>query len=172
MAAAPVAASIPCGSLILPTACVREEGTTSEYVPTTFPAVADFSVMSALARVASTMDIQVFTGINRTHDAYYGSGISRERWTHSFESCDVPLPTQPILSSEMECSALYLLAALRGVKAGAVLSVNADPEALCVQKQSNVIPAMKSNKVTADYAEEYSIELVLQSLPDLKMLIE
>jgi len=56
---------------------------------------------------------QYFTGANRTHDAFYES-------TENF----VKLAGQELVSSEMECSAVFLVAKLRGLRAGAILVVN------------------------------------------------
>ena len=39
---------IPAGSFIIPTACVRDEGTTLEYIPQGFPAVANLALVNAL----------------------------------------------------------------------------------------------------------------------------
>ena len=77
---------------------------------------------------------------------------------------------QPNLSSEMECSAFYIIASLRGAKAGAVLAVNADPELLFGDDQS--VPTMIADKPEAAASEERSIELVLNALPMLHQLIK
>ncbi len=119
-------ANIPLGSLVVPTACVRDEGTTAEYIPSGFPAVADYRVVNALASARTATD-RIFVGINRTHDAFYSPLTSITKWgsyllDERYANCDTP-----ILSSDMETSILYVVASLRGVAAGAVLAVNADP---------------------------------------------
>lgn len=164
-------ADVPCGSLVIPIACVREDGTTAEYLPPSFPAIADVDVVTILRAVSGELAYPSMVGINRTHDAYYGSSKGRERWAQAFESVRVDMARQPIMSSEMECAALFLIASLRGVRAGAVLAVNAPPEPLQTTEIINYTPAMKSDDATAEDAETRSIELVLNALPRLTALI-
>ena len=123
-------ADIPAGSLIIPTASIRDEGTTMEYIPQGFPAVADINIVNALTQAAQNESANYFVGINRTHDAFYstqetitkwGAYMLNERWKNS---------DTPILSSEMESAALFVVASLRNVKAGAIFAVNANPEPL------------------------------------------
>src|SRR3989344_4030348 len=42
--------NIPNGSFIIPSASIRDEGTTIEYIPQSFPAVADIDVIMALKK--------------------------------------------------------------------------------------------------------------------------
>lgn len=121
---------IQAGSLIIPTASVRDEGTTKEYILPEFPAVADFDVVSALRQAARDNNIPSFVGINRTHDSFYGASDSIKKWGSYFSDPRFRTNETPILSSEMEASALFVIASLRGVKAGAVLAVDASPESL------------------------------------------
>jgi uridine phosphorylase len=162
---------IPCGNLIIPSACIREEGTTIEYLPPSFPAVADIDVVAALRSVANEKAYPAVVGINRTHDAYYGSSKSRERWAQALQSARVDMHNQPIVSSEMECAALFLLASLRGIRSGAVLGVNAPPEPLWMTENANYTPVMSSGDGPAHDAEARSINLVLEALPRLTALL-
>ncbi len=121
---------IQAGSLIIPTASIRDEGTTKEYILPEFPAVADFDVVSALRQAARDTNIPSFVGINRTHDSFYGASESIKKWGSYFSDPRFKTNETPILSSEMEASALFVIASLRGVKAGAILAVDASPEPL------------------------------------------
>ncbi len=121
---------IPLGSAVIPTACVRDEGTTDEYIPKGFPAVADFEIVSALQKSAERNSTRAFTGINRTHDAFYGSQEAILKWGRYLDEEQWKEFDTPILSSDMETATLYVLASLYGVKAGCILAVNADPEPL------------------------------------------
>jgi len=144
---------IPAGSLIIPTACIRDEGTTREYIDPEFPAVADFEVVNALKKSAINNKAKVCIGINRSHDAFYGSQRSITRWGSYLADERFKNIEPPILSSEMECAALYVIASLRNVQAGAVLAVNADPEPL--RKRI----AGFTQKVVAEISEEKSKEI-------------
>ncbi len=124
--------NIPNGSLVIATASIRDEGTTHEYIPEGFPAVADFTVVSAIAKAATERNIPYFIGINRTHDAFYGSQDAITKWGRYLldERWRERGVDTPILSSEMESAALFVIASLCNVKAGAVFAVNAEPESL------------------------------------------
>ena len=156
---------IPPGSLIIPTSSIRDEGTTMEYIPIGFPAVADFEVTESLARSAQKQKSKYFLGVNRTHDAFYGSQEAITKWgvyllEERWKNCDTP-----ILSSDMETSALFVIATLRGVRAGAVLAVNAEPEdlksRLCGNKQKVITES--SQKITEQTVNR-AIQTVLKGL--------
>jgi len=118
------------GSIIIPIACIREEGTTKEYIPTEFPAVADYRIVSTLINAARKNTYQYFAGINRTHDAFYGATSNIKRWGSPYLEDRMKDWSYPLISSEMESSVLFIIALMRGVRAGAVLAVNANPEPL------------------------------------------
>lgn len=148
------------GSLIIPTACVRGEGTTREYIGLSFPAVADFTVASSLIEAAKKRDLSYYVGINRTHDAFYGNVDDKQNWRKRFKNLNIK--NSPILSSDMETSVLYVLASLRGVKAGAILAVNANPEPLLSKNIEN--PVIESNKVISRKVVGKMINVALDSL--------
>lgn len=121
---------IKAGSIIIPTASIREEGTTKEYLPSEFPAVADYVVVDALVKSAKQLKYNYFVGINRTHDAFYGQSANIKKWGSIYLNKRMKNWKYPLISSEMECAPLFLIGTLRGVKTGAVLAVNANPEPL------------------------------------------
>lgn len=121
---------IKAGSIIIPTASIREEGTTREYLPPEFPAVADIKVVQTLTDCAKKLGFSYYVGINRTHDAFYGQSKNIKQWGSIYMNSRMRNWKYPLLSSEMECSPLFLIGLLRGVKTGAVLAVNANPEPL------------------------------------------
>ncbi len=112
------------GNLIVPFAAVRAEGTTKEYVPPEFPAVADPGVFQAIEASAKASGVPYFTGINRTHDAFYEHIQNMLRWGDVYQDKRMRSWPMPLVSSEMECSTVFLVAMLRGLRAGCVLSVN------------------------------------------------
>lgn len=118
------------GSIIIPTAAIREEGTTKEYLPPEFPAIADMEIVQILSDTAKRLGYKYFKGINRTHDAYYGQSSNLKRWGSIYLNKRMKDWSYPLLSSEMECAPQFLISLLRGVRAGAVLAVNANPEPL------------------------------------------
>lgn len=158
------------GSLVIPTACVRDEGTTLEYIPLGFPAVADLSITCALRDAAIKRNCSYFAGINRTHDAFYGNQKAIKKWGDYLLEKNWKSFDTPILSSDMETSALFVIANLRGVSAGAILGVNANPEDL----KSRLFG--KKQRVVAEMSERQTEETVAKSikvtLEALKILYE
>lgn len=109
------------GELIIATAAVRGDGTTPEYIPLSYPAVADFTLLRALVDAAEELGIDYRLGIVRTHDAFYiespfAHGDYRQRikvWSDS-----------KVLAVENEAAAIFVVSSLRGC-AGAALLVPA-----------------------------------------------
>ncbi|MGN8648270.1 nucleoside phosphorylase [Gracilibacillus sp. HCP3S3_G5_1] len=103
------------GSLVISTAAVRTDGLTSQIVPSGFPAVADLSVTNNLLAVAEKINFPTFSGITLTLDVFY-QGVT-------------PFPHQQyqaagVVAVEMEIAALYTIASIRDVKAGAIVAID------------------------------------------------
>lgn len=110
------------GDVVVATAAIRAEGTSREYLPIEFPAVADLQVSVALKEAAEAMGYTVHTGVVQCKDSFYGQ--------HSPETTPVSYELENrwqawlrggCLASEMESATLYIVAASRGLRAGCVL---------------------------------------------------
>ena len=106
---------IAMGDLVIPTAAVRDEGTSRYYAPKKYPAVSDYRVVSALAAAARNAGNTVHTGIIRTTDGFYASQRI-EKYVKKYHDLGV-------LSFEQEVAAILTLASARGCYAGATLLV-------------------------------------------------
>lgn len=115
---------IQAGDLVIPTAAIRAEGTTKEYVGPEFPALADAGIVTALEDAAREANVRCWKGVNRTHDAFYEPVENLLRWGALYGDERMTKWPPPLVSSEMECSAIFVIALLRGLRAGAVLAVN------------------------------------------------
>jgi len=137
------------GDVVIATGAIRQEGTSKEYVPVEFPAIADISVTNALIEGAKILGATWHAGVVHCKDSFYGQ--------HSPER--MPVGEDLIknwkawikagcLASEMESAALYIVAQTLGVKAGCVLSVvwNQEREAkgLSNPKNHDPSPAIKT----------------------------
>ncbi len=159
------------GSIIIPLAAIREEGTTKEYLPPEFPAVADRFVVNALETSAQRQKIKYFVGMNRTHDAYYGQASNLKRWGSPYLDPRMNTWPYPLLSSEMECAPLFLISFMRGIKAGAVLAVNSYPEDLrdiVLGKQKFATP---NSKIFTDEAKK-GVDRAIQTALDAIVLLQ
>lgn len=162
---------IKAGSIIVPTASIREEGTTREYMPPEFPAVADFEVLNALIAAARKQKFRYYVGINRTHDAFYGQSQNIKRWGAIFLNLRMKNWEYPLLSSEMECAPLFLIGTLRGVKTGAVLAVNANPEPLKEIMEGKVAFDVPVSKIQTQEAKA-SVDRAVQTALEASILLK
>ena len=103
------------GDVVIPTAAVRDEGTSRYYAPKKYPAVSDYRVVAALAAAARNAGNRVHTGIIRTTDGFYASQRI-EKYVEKYHDLGV-------LSVEQEVAAILTIASARGCYAGATLLV-------------------------------------------------
>jgi len=106
------------GDLAISTGAMRNEGTSGFYVPAGFPAIPDHFLTHALYEAALELQPQrqynLFLGPNASDDAFYGETPEFIQKLHSYK----------LLTVEMESSALFIIAHLRGLKAGMVCAVS------------------------------------------------
>lgn len=109
------------GDVVIANGAVRMGGTSKEYLPVEFPAVADFEVTKALAQAAENLECPHHVGVVQCKDSFYGQhdpasmGVAHElkaKWQAWLRG--------GCLASEMESDTLFIVAALRGLKAGSV----------------------------------------------------
>ena len=110
------------GDLVIATAAIRNEGTSKEYVPIEFPAVANFDVVESLRNSAIAEGYTAHLGIVHCKDSFYGQHSPdsmpmaeelRQKWD-AWMACGT-------LASEMESAALFAVASARHVRMGTVL---------------------------------------------------
>jgi len=112
------------GDIVIATGAIRQEGTTREYVPIEFPAVANLDITNALVKAAKKMNLTVHTGIVQCKDSFYGQH-SPERMPSGFDLKNKweAWIKAGCVASEMESAALYIVSQILGARAGCVLNV-------------------------------------------------
>lgn len=117
------------GDLVIATGAVRMEGTSKEYAPIEYPAVADLSVTNALVNAAEKLDVTYHTGVVQCKDSFYGQH-QPEFHPVSYELQDKweAWVRMGCMASEMESAALFITGAYRKVRVGTVLLVVANQE--------------------------------------------
>ena len=60
------------GDIVVATGAIRMEGTSKEYAPIEFPAVADLDVTNALIKACKTLGMNYHAGVVQCKDAFYG----------------------------------------------------------------------------------------------------
>lgn len=101
------------GDLILPQAAVREDGASRMYAPDSYPAAADFQLLSLLEYHCRKAGYPFHVGLGRSHDSFYVDD-EQERMAY-WNRCGV-------LGSDMETALLFTVGRLRGVSCAAVLN--------------------------------------------------
>jgi len=112
------------GDIVIATGAIRMEGTSKEYVPIEFPAVANLDVTNALVSAAKGLKAQWHAGIVQCKDSFYGQH-SPERMPAGHELMDKwdAWIKAGCLASEMESAALFIVSQILGARAGCVLNV-------------------------------------------------
>lgn len=117
------------GDLVIATGAIRMEGTSKEYAPIEFPAVANLDVINALVRSAKNLGFDFHTGVVQCKDSFYGQ--------HNPELMPVSYELQNkweawkrmgCLASEMESAALFIAGSFLRVKVGSVFLTVANQE--------------------------------------------
>lgn len=147
------------GDLVIATGAVRMEGTSQEYAPIEFPAVADFTALSALVDAAKASGRKWYAGVVQSKDSFYGQHFPNR----------MPIAAQlmekwgawkrlGVLASEMECAALFTASSALKVRCGAAF---------------HVIWNQERNAAGLDQVRDENTEGVVQLCVDaLKLLIE
>lgn len=117
------------GDVVIANGAIRMEGTTREYAPIEFPAVADIHLTNALMESAREMGAPYHVGIVQCKDSFYGQH-SPERMPVSYELLNKWEAWKRLgcLASEMESAALFVVASHLRVRAGSCFLVVANQE--------------------------------------------
>ncbi len=117
------------GDLVIASGAVRMEGTTREYAPIEYPAVADIQVVNALKEAADRLHAVSHIGVVQCKDSFYGQhepekkpvGYELQNKWKAWIGCGA-------LASEMESAALFIVGSCLRVRVGTVLLVVANQE--------------------------------------------
>ncbi len=112
-------AGIEIGDMIVATGAAKDEGTTRRYEAVEYPAVPDYEVLSALVDAAEGAEAgddggRVHLGPVATDDAYYAE---TDEYVADWEAAG-------LLAVEMEAAAIFALARRKGLRAGAICTVD------------------------------------------------
>ena len=121
--------SVKGGDVVIATGAVRMEGTSKEYAPIEYPAVASLDVINALVKSAKDMGAEFHTGVVQCKDAFYGQHRP-EAMPVSYELLNKweAFKRMVCLASEMESAALFTVAQFLRVRCGSCFLVVANQE--------------------------------------------
>jgi uridine phosphorylase len=112
------------GDVAILTGSIRDEGTSSHYMPMAFPAVANVDVVVALREGARRRGATHHVGVGQSKDSFYGeiepnrmpvADLLKQRW-HAWVAGGA-------LCSEMEASTLFVVSSILGVRAGGIMLI-------------------------------------------------
>lgn len=139
------------GDIIIPDSSFCADGTSREYGFDNKIIQADKKVVSALVESAKKFGVRYFVGTNRTHDAFY----------EPIENF-IALAGKGLISSEMECSAVFLVSKIRNLSAGAILVVNTPEPPEEVKKNPEMIFTLV-DKTRVDEGMKNAIKIALNA---------
>jgi uridine phosphorylase len=145
---------IAVGDLVISTAAVRLESASLAFVEESYPAVAHHEIVLALITAATRHRVRHHAGITATAAGFYGwQGRKVGGFVPRFPDITERLAAIGVKNLEMEASALFTMAAIRGLRAGAVCSAYAN-------RPRNTFLDAKGRKA----ADERSIVVALEAL--------
>ncbi len=145
------------GDLVIATGAIRMEGTSKEYAPIEFPAVANLDITNALVQAAKELNKKYHVGIVQCKDAFYGQ--------HEPETkpVDYELVNKwnawirlGCKASEMESAALFVVGDYLRVRVGSSFLVVANQEREKLGLENPVI-----------HDTESAIEITIQAIRNL-----
>jgi uridine phosphorylase len=151
---------IQVGDLVITSAAVRDEGTTKQYMPIEFPAVADLDVTLALREAAGRLGVRYHVGITQSKDSFYGQRqpermpVSQQlmyRWKTWIAG--------GVLCSEMEAATIFVISSVLKKRAGGIMLVVANQE----------LPPLDEEELTKRLDLD---PLIRTAIEGLKILIE
>ncbi|HSO29651.1 MAG TPA: nucleoside phosphorylase [Candidatus Sulfomarinibacteraceae bacterium] len=117
---------IALGDLVITSAAVRLETTTSWYVRDGYPAVPDYEAVCALVEAAARLGHRHHVGITATAPSFFGAqGRPIPQLPIRYPDLAEEMARQRVLNFEMEASALLVLAGLAQCRAGVVCAAYA-----------------------------------------------
>lgn len=145
------------GDLVIATGAIRMEGTSKEYAPIEFPAVANLDIINALVQAAKELNKKYHVGIVQCKDAFYGQH-EPETKPVDYELVNkwnawVRLGCK---ASEMESAALFVVGDYLKVRVGSSFLVVANQEREKLGLENPVI-----------HDTESAIEITIQAIRNL-----
>lgn len=115
--------------VVIATGAIRMEGTSREYAPIEYPAVADYEVTGALVAAAKKLGANYHVGVVQSKDSFFGQH-SPETKPVSYELLNKweAWKRMGCLASEMESAALFIVGGHKRARVGASFLVLANQE--------------------------------------------
>ena len=118
---------------VICTGAVRDEGTTTQYVPEGYPAVANRYVVDALAKGAKKLGYNYLEGITQSKDSFYGEVLPETSpWGDMLKMRWKAWEMSNVRASEMEAAAIFVVSTIREARASCIVSFKDIKESIAV----------------------------------------
>ena len=126
--------------VVIASGAIRMEGTSKEYAPIEFPAVADIDIVNALRASAKELGQKSHVGVVQCKDAFYGQH-EPETKPVSYELLNKWEAWKRLgcLASEMESAALFVVGNYLRVRVGSIFLVVANQERAKLNMENPVV---------------------------------
>ena len=117
------------GDIVIATGAIRMEGTSKEYAPIEFPAIANLDVINSLVNASKKLNYEYHTGVVQCKDSFYGQH-SPDKMPVNYELLNKweAWKKMGTLASEMESAALFIVGSFLKVRVGSVFLTVANQE--------------------------------------------
>jgi uridine phosphorylase len=136
--------SVRAGDLVIFTGAVRDDGTSKQYAPIEFPAVADPGLVTALSDSARARGTKYHVGIGHTKDAFYSEFPELVSDPEGMRNHWQNLRNARVIATEMESAALFIIGQIRGVKVATICVIVGEP----VYKETKILGKPKIDEMT------------------------
>ena len=119
--------SLHAGDIVIFTGSIRDDGTSRQYVPLEYPAIADPLLVQKLTKVASEKNSRVAVGIGHSKDAFYSEFPEMVADSASMKKKWNMMRSAGVLATEMEAATLFVIGQLRKVRVGAICVIVGEP---------------------------------------------
>lgn len=144
------------GDIVIPTACVRMEGTALHYGPIEFPAIPNIEVLDALRNSANKTKFNIAVGPVISRDGFYSQYDEFDKpSTYYIKPKWEAYKKLGAIATEMEAATLFIASASLNVRAGGIMVCATD---------------FKAKKVNKTYPMDYearAIEIAVDAMREL-----
>lgn len=147
------------GDAVIASGAVRQDGTSREYAPIEFPAVADSDVLFALREAARELGYPNHTGVVQAKDSFYGQHSPARMPTSSqlAEQWEA-WKRLGVLASEMESGTLFTVGSYLRVRCGSVFA--------CVWNQERFLAGLDTHE-DETHDTDKAIKIAIRALEKL-----
>ncbi len=143
------------GDIVIFSGSVRDDGTSKQYVPPEYPAIADPYLLQALVEAAKDRGSTYKVGIGHSKDSFYSEFPEMVADPTSMKARWDSYRRAGVLATEMEAASLFVIGQLRKVKVGTACVIVGEP----IEKKAKIVGKPKLDDL---------IHIALQAIISLK----